>query len=94
MSEVPLFEPTTVPRHSVVSPPLSDLEFERFCFKNDSVQIERTKGGVIELGPPEVGLRGALTLKSVISFPPGGPRTIKDVRSVQTSGSFCSMGRC
>ncbi len=39
MSAVPLFEPTIVPRRLIVSPPLSDLEFERFCLKNDSVQI-------------------------------------------------------
>jgi Uma2 family endonuclease len=52
MSTLPYFDANTLPRSLVVDPPMSDTEFEAFCLKNDSIQMERTSEGVIQMNPP------------------------------------------
>jgi Uma2 family endonuclease len=45
-------------RTLVLDPPLTDAELEELCRANDSVQIERTREGVIHMNPPAGGLTG------------------------------------
>lgn len=40
-----------LPATLVVERAMSDFEFEQFCFRNDLVQIERTRDGAIQLYP-------------------------------------------
>jgi Uma2 family endonuclease len=39
-------------RTLILDPPLTDAELEELCRANDSVQIERTREGVIQMNPP------------------------------------------
>jgi Uma2 family endonuclease len=40
------------PRSLRLDPPMTDAEFEKFCFANDVARIERTREGVIQMNPP------------------------------------------
>jgi len=55
MSLLPSFEACKLPRSLVVDPPLSDAELEDFCLRNDGIQVERTRGGVLRMNPPTGG---------------------------------------
>ena len=52
MSTLVRFEASLVPRNLVIDPPMTDAELEAFCARNQDVQIERTRDGVIRVNPP------------------------------------------
>jgi len=49
------FEIPVLPRTLVLSPPLTDEEFEKLRAANALVQLERTKEGTIIVNPPAGG---------------------------------------
>jgi Uma2 family endonuclease len=55
ISTLPRFEPHMLPRSLVIDPPMTDEELEAFCARNDGVQVERTREGVIRMNPPTGG---------------------------------------
>jgi Uma2 family endonuclease len=48
----------TLPRVLMLSPPISDAEFEALCRENDNVRLERTKEGAVRMNPPTGGWTG------------------------------------
>jgi len=58
MSTLVRFEASLVPRNLVIDPPMTDAELEAFCARNQDVQIERTRDGVIRVNPPTGALTG------------------------------------
>jgi Uma2 family endonuclease len=47
-----ILELPKLPSSVVLTPPLTDEEFEKMCAANDFVQLERTKEGIIVVNPP------------------------------------------
>jgi Uma2 family endonuclease len=47
------------PRSLVLDPPLTDAQFQEFCFANDWFQFERTREGEILMHPPRGGFTSA-----------------------------------
>ena len=48
----------TLPRVLMLTPPISDAEFEALCRENDNVRLERTKEGAVRMNPPTGGWTG------------------------------------
>lgn len=58
MSTIPRLDESLAPRSLILDPPMSDDELERFCARNEDLQIERTSEGVIRMNPPTGALTG------------------------------------
>jgi Uma2 family endonuclease len=58
MVTLPLFETSFESRSLVVDPPMTDEELEVLCLRSDTVQIERTREGVIRMHAQTGGFTG------------------------------------
>jgi Uma2 family endonuclease len=58
MVSLTLFETSFESRSLTLDPPMTDAELEAFCLRSDTVQLERTSDGVIEMRAPTGGLTG------------------------------------